>query len=393
MAMGQNYLNRTGQETLTDYWHASNLFTSNGFENAPRYQYLFHVYFNLNVVEIPALQNIFPSPDLSTIGLLVKTIQLPQFKIGTETLNQYNRKRVIQKRIDYEAVPIVFHDDGGDLIRTMWYNYYSYYYKDPTQPYRGQSASNGANGVNANRTAGFGYNTRDIYANDRFVNDWGYIGESYTDSTNGKQGGKPAFFKDISIYGFDQHKFVEYVLINPIISDWKHDTYDYSQGNGVMENSMTIQYETVKYYTGAIGSSRPDTNVQSFGAPYYYDQGPSPLNRPGGTSSSVGNAGIQQAGLGRISDMQTGSVASPVGGNQQALTQYGTIRGPAQSSIYADQYGITNGSAISIAQQTANGVRLQPNGSTILNQQLQAPIFPVPPRPITVGGVPLITTP
>jgi hypothetical protein len=55
------------------------------------------------------------------------------------------------------------------------------------------------------------------------VNDWGYIGESYYDGTNAPSG-KPPFFKDISIYGFNQHKFVEYVLINPLISQWDHDT-------------------------------------------------------------------------------------------------------------------------------------------------------------------------
>lgn len=391
MAMGQNYLNSTGIETLRDYSHASKIFVANGYENAPRSQYMFHVYFNLNTTEIPALQNIFPSPDLSTIGLLVKTIQLPQFKIGTDVLNQYNRKRVIQKRIDYDPVSVVMHDDGGDLIRTMWYNYYSYYYKDPSQPYRGQSASNGANGVNANRTAGFGYNVRDIYANDRFVNDWGYIGESYTDSTNGTSGGKPAFFKDISIYGLNQHSFVEYVLINPLISEWKHDNYDYSQGNGVMENSMTIQYETVKYYTGGIGDVRPDTYVQGFADPNAYDQGPSPLSRPGGRDSIVGNTGIQQTGIGQYSDLQSGSLASPVGGTQQGLTRYETVRGPNQSPIYTDPYSILNGAGVADAQRSGNGLRAQPNGSTILNQQLQAPLFPVPPKPITVGGVPLIT--
>ena len=73
-----------------------------------------------------------------------------------------------------------------------------------------------------------------------------------------------SFFKDIKIFGLSQHKFAEYVLINPMITDFTHDTYDYAQGNGIMSHSMTIKYETVKYYSGAVSGVRPDTNVVGF---------------------------------------------------------------------------------------------------------------------------------
>ena len=132
MAFGQDFLKAFfGNDYVRDYTHASKVFRSAGYENSPKFKFLFHVYFNLNTTEIPQLNNIFSTPDTSTIGLLVKTIDLPKFKLDTEVLNQYNRKRVIQKKIQYDPISVKFHDDGGDLIRTMWYNYYSYYYKDP----------------------------------------------------------------------------------------------------------------------------------------------------------------------------------------------------------------------------------------------------------------------
>ena len=136
----------------------------------------------------------------------------------------------------------------------------SYYYKDPVQKYEGVPNTDGTSGNLQNTPSGFGYNTRDIYNEQRFVNDWGYVGESYADGTYSPEG-KPPFFRDIRIYGMDQHKFAEYVFINPIITNWSHDQYDYSQGNGMMQNSMTIKYETVKYYNGAIGNQRPDTKI------------------------------------------------------------------------------------------------------------------------------------
>lgn len=385
MAFGQDFLKSFfGNDYLKDYTHASKVFRSNGYENAPRTKFLFHVYFTLNTTQIPQLQQIFSSTDTSTIGLLVKSIDLPKFKIDTEVLNQYNRKRVIQKKIDYDPINIKFHDDSGDLIRTMWYNYYSYYYKDPNQPYRGLSNTNGSIGPSATLSNGFNYNNRDIYAKDRYVNDWGFIGESYYDSVNAN-GGKPPFFRDISIYGMNQHKFVEYVLINPVISSWSHDTYDYSQDNGVMENDVTLTYETVKYYTGAIGGVRPDTNVQGFGSPSYYDQKKSPLTRPGGTRSIIGQGGLLDTGLGIIDDLQSGSVAGLIGAVQKAGTAYNTFKGANLRSVVTEE---ATGAIKDVLRGTSQGNPaagvvqsiIPPNYASNLATSLQKPIFPTPPR-------------
>jgi hypothetical protein len=383
MAFGQDFLKTFfGNDYLKDYTHASKTFRTNGYENSPRFKFLFHVYFNINS-DIPALRQVFGNNDTSTIGLLVKDIELPKYDIDVEVLNQYNRKRLVQKKINYQPVRATLHDDGGDLVRTLWYNYYAYYYKDPSQPYRGQSAMNGANGVNANRTAGFSYNNRDIYSADRYVNDWGYIGESYEDSANGTSGpsgtgGKPPFFKDISIYGFNQHKFVEYVLINPMITDWNHDQYDYYQGNGIMTNIMTIRYETVKYYSGAIGSSRPDTNVQGFASPEHYDQVQSPLNRPGGTQSILGQGGLLDAGIGIYEDLQSGTVGSLIGAVQKAGTVYQTFKGKDLKAIANEE---ANAAVKDVLRNTIPGqVRNQAGVQSAINTRPFGPIFPTPPR-------------
>jgi hypothetical protein len=384
MAFGQDFLKAFfGNDYVRDYTHASKVFRTNGYENAPKFKFLFHVYFNLNTSQIPQLRNIFSTPDTSTIGLLVKSIDLPKYKLDTEVLNQYNRKRVIQKKIDYDPINVKFHDDGGDLIRTMWYNYYSYYYKDANQPYRGQSATNGSIGASATLSNGFDYNSRDIYSDSRTVNDWGYVGESYTDGTN-ITGGKPPFFRDISIYGFNQHKFVEYVLINPLISQWSHDTYDYSQDNGVMENNMTVSYETVKYYAGAIGASRPDTNVQGFANPTYYDQEKSPLSRPGGTRSVLGQGGLLDAGLGIYSDLQSGTVAGVIGAVQKAGTAYNTFKNVklnqvAKEEVVGAVQGVLRGD---LRGTTGSGVLGSIIPASILTSNIKqtGPSFPTPAR-------------
>ncbi len=325
----------TNVDSLRDYTHASKTFTANAFGLKPRYKFLFHVSFTINYKELPGLSSAMGMDDTKNISLTVKTIDLPKYSITNETLNQYNRKRVVQTKINYDPVTITFHDDAGDNVRNMWYNYYSYYYKDPSQQYLGANNQNGSMGASANRQAGFGYNDRDIYTDNWQVTDWGYIGESFRDgNTSNLNGtGKPPFFRDIRIYGMDQHKYAEYVLINPIITNFSHDQYDYTQGNGIMQNSMTIAYETVKYYSGAIGSSRPDVNVQGFADPAHYDQVRSPISRPGSTSSVFGQGGLLDAGAGILEDLQSGSLLGAIGAAQKAGTAYNTFKGKNIKSI------------------------------------------------------------
>lgn len=339
MAWGQDFLKGFfGNDTLRDYTHASKTFRRNGYELSPRPKFLYHVNFGINM-SIPGIAQIFGVNDLASLSLVVKTATLPSYNIDVNEFNQYNRKRFVQTKISYQPVTITFHDDTGDLVRNMWYNYYRYYYKDPSQNYRNLAAINGSIGDTNTDSNGFDYNSRDIYSPNRQVNDWGFIGEGYYDGpasfVNADQtSGKPAFFRDIIITGFSQHKYAQYVLINPIITNWTHDTYDYTQGTGVMSNTMTIKYETVKYLSGALGGIRRggDTNVFGFANDATYDTRLSPIARPGANATVLGQGGLLDTGIGIIEDLQ--AVASGRGGLQQILgaaqaagTAYQTFKG------------------------------------------------------------------
>ena len=331
MAFGQDFLQGFfGADSLRDYTHASKVFRTDGYQRAPRNKFLFHVYLTINQ-NIPGISAVF-GKDIASLGLLVKNIQLPTYSLSVDTLNQYNRKRLVQTKIDYNPVVVEFHDDGGDQTRNLWYNYFSYYYKDPSQKYDSVTNTNGSIGPLIGTPAGFDYNARDTYSQSRPVNDWGYIGESYSSGQ-----GKLPFFQDIRVYGFDQHKWVEYVLVNPMITEWQHDTYDYSQGNGIMSNRMTIKYETVKYYSGAIGKVRPDTNVKGFADPAYYDTILSPISRPGSQATVLGQGGLIDAGVGIIQDLQSGGVAGIGGAIQKAGATYNTFKGKNLQAIVVDE--------------------------------------------------------
>lgn len=327
----------TEVNSLRDYTHASKVFTPNSFELKPRYKFLFHVSFTLNN-QIKGLTDYLGVNQQSQLSYVVKTVDLPKFTIANETLNQYNRKRVVQTKINYDPVTVVFHDDAGDNVRKMWYAYYNYYYKDSEQQYLAPSATNGSLGESANKVTGFGYNTRDIYANERTanVNDWGYIGEAYSDGTMNSDG-KQAFFKDIQITGMDQHKTATYVLVNPVITNFAHDQYSYAEGAGTMQNTMTIAYETVKYYAGAVGQPRPDQNIHGFADPTHYDQTLSPISRPGSRANFMGQGGLLDAAGGIIEDLTSGGPLGIIGAVQKAGTAYNTFKGKNLKSIAVNE--------------------------------------------------------
>jgi len=374
---------------LKDYRHASKVFRTNDYALAPRVKYLFHVYFNVNTAGIPALRNLFGDGNINSVSVLVKTAQLPNYSFDVEVMNQYNRKRLVQTKINYEPVTLTFHDDTSDLIRTMWYNYYSYYYADSSQGYNNIPNQPGTSGQSATIGNGFGYNTNDIYDNSRTVADWGYIGETYNNSnqtTTTTTGSKPAFFNDITIYGLANKQFAQYTLINPIITGWQHDTYDYSQGNGTVQHTMTIRYETVKYYAGAIGGQAPSTVVTGFASPENYDNEPSDITRPGTTNSVFAQGGII-ATTGDIQDLQSmqsgfNGLQNVTGAVQTAGVNINTYQpSPSQVSTtaYDNSQSTLQGSLPGQIQQIQNT-----GGGAF---------FPVPPLPVTdqFGGTTNLT--
>jgi len=368
-SFGQDFLKGfTATNSLRDYTHASKTFRTNAYELKPRFKFLFHVQFTLNVDEIQKMSNatIFSPTQITTMSLAVKTVDLPKYNIDVTTLNQYNRKRLVQTKINYEPVNITFHDDGGDNIREMWYQYYSYYYRDPAQQYISNApVTNGSIGNIQTKDNGFGYNNRDIYAQTRSgsVSDWGYIGENFRDGTS-TASGKPPFFKDIQIIGFDQHKYARYILINPLITNWNHDTYDYSQGNGTMQHSMTIRYETVKYLNGGLG--KPDTNIR-WPDTAHYDNVPSPLARAGSTASIFGQGGLLATGEGIMADLESGSVAGLIGAAQKAGAAYNTLKGKNLRSIVQSE-------AVSLGKQALG--QYGPNATRSVINKADGWVFP-----------------
>ena len=233
-----------------DWQHAARLFRDGNFQFAPKQRFLYHVFFSINnsALKNPALVGVYRNE----IGLLAKSLNLPQFDMKTEAVRQYNRTRNITTHVQYKPITIKFHDDNLGLINQMWQNYYTYMFADS------DTAANGGFDRNAMKKA--------------------------TSNGYGLNGTSSSFFNYITISQLARGSFVTYKLINPIISSWQHSELDYSKTNDGADNSMTLQYEAVVYSSGTSGPDSPE----GFRT-VHYDNFTSPLV---GSSQAAANKGV-----------------------------------------------------------------------------------------------------
>lgn len=302
-----------------DYQHADRVYVKNNYARAPKFGFLYFINFNINTAALPR-SNIWGNIGYKEVGLLVKRADLPKFSISTETLNQYNRKTIIQTALKYDPITIDFHDDNSNITRDLWKSYFQYYYMDSTY------------GKDKDFPIEF-KNTK-------------YSVENYSYGLNSFQ--STPFFSSIDIYVLHQHKFTHYVLINPIVTNWSHDTLDQSDSSKILTNKVTVAFETVLYKEGSITQSSPAGFAST-----YYDTAPSPLSIAGnGTNTLLGPGGIingvDQILNGEGSLLQKAILGANVLRNAKTLSVAG---------IKQEGYSIVSG-VLGNIQQTGN----QPGG-------------------------------
>jgi hypothetical protein len=323
------------QPYLKDYQHADRLYHGNNYARAPKAGFLYFVNFNINTENIRDAR--WRADGAKYVGMLVKKTDMPRFRISTETLNQYNRKTVVQTKISYEPLSLEFHDDNSDITTALWKNYYRYYYTDSV--YGGDADPSEKSNTTGDLRFPAAFKDTKYSSKD---NIYGF--DSFQDEP---------FFKSIDIYVMHQHKFTQVSLINPLITEWAHDGLDQSEGNKILGSRMQIAYEDVLYSSGSITKTTP-TGYQAF-----YDNAKSPLAVGGNGSSSIfGSNGIL-AGAANILGANPQSPLDFLGLAIQAKNLVSNVKGISKSGIKGELYGIANGVLGNIA---ASGN--QPGGVT-----------------------------
>ena len=264
MSILSDLIGTIGSTNLRDYAHASKIFVADNYRLMPKYGFLYYVSVESN------------SKDTRELGMLAKSVQLPKYSIDLKKINTYNKPTYVQTKIQYDPISITFHDDSADVVRNFWFDYYNYYYADSRNNESLQE------GMRNSKYAG------------RPSNDWGYTPR------------KPdPFLKSIRLYSLHQKRFSEYVIVNPIIKSFQHGEHQ-AGANETMQNTMTIEYETVLYYYGTVS----ENTVPGF-LDLHYDKHPSPLTAAGGgTASILGQGGLVQTADEVIHDLANGNYGS-----------------------------------------------------------------------------------
>jgi len=273
----------TPKGNMADWAHAARLFTDNEFRLAPKQKFLYHVTLNLNENVVNKILPNWVQRHTNEVNMLVKSVDLPKYKISVETKNKYNRKKNLQTRIDYSPVNITFYDDNASIVTQLWTAYYNYYYADGTFGSRDGAGA-------PNQTA---------RPYDRFNSYKGQDSNGYRFGLDNDQ--YEPFFTSIQISQLARHQYLTMTLVNPIIESWDHDNLENSSGAEPVQNTMTVAYETVFYADGAV---QEGTTPKGFGTDHY-DSTPSPISA-GSSASLFGSAGVLAGGTSVLGDLASG---------------------------------------------------------------------------------------
>lgn len=151
------------------------------------------------------------------ISLLVKDITRPNINFETERLNQYNKWRIVQKKISFNSVTITLWDTYDSRVLEMFREYYYFYY--------GEGRAN--------------------------VNSWAYDITMPEIANNPEigfspPGGQPEFsyfFERIEVYEFGNGKYNKYSYIHPKITSISFGTNDYQDTSTPQTIDITFDYE------------------------------------------------------------------------------------------------------------------------------------------------------
>lgn len=263
---------------LADYQHAARLYIDNNMRLSPKFKHLYHVVLNINPsANIAAITN---NTKLE-INLLAKNADLPKYRIQTQVVNQYNRKKNIQTGVEYQPATIEFHDDNAGLTTLLWEAYFRYYYADSDYTSKNADGTPKLTADGYNRIEGGLNNTYGSQDATRF--------RYGLDKSNKRD----PFFSSIQVFQLHPQNmkstYTSFTLINPIIEQFEHDTVDQTVSELTM-NRLVVSYESVQYGRGYTANGNAPTGF----ADVHYDKMPSPISIQGGASPGniFGQAGV-----------------------------------------------------------------------------------------------------
>lgn len=218
---------------MRDTRHAANTFGANKSAlniGTPRFPFQYFVNFTFNPAAIDYVNNFLgEAEDVRYLTALVKSVSRPSFTTEEETLDQYNRRRIIQKRVQPGPVEINMHDTVEGRTLRFWEMYYEYYFRDGVN-------SKKLDSNNQIRSKAF---VDDLLLDTQSDGDYGYNIE--------RVGNQRQLIRTIDIFQVHSGNFTQTTLINPKISSFTPtNQLDYA-GTELLDLIFTINCESVVY--------------------------------------------------------------------------------------------------------------------------------------------------
>lgn len=155
------------------------------------------------------------------IGVIAQEIERPSMSFDTGTLNQYNRKRIIQKKVEYDPINFTFYDTIDNKAYHMFEDYFRFYYGDPKNDsvldwswdITGATMNQGNSG-------------------------WGFIPPTVQNTY---------FFSQIEFYLIYGGNYSRFDVLNPKIKSFKPSNLSYEDATDVPTIQLGLDFEGVVY--------------------------------------------------------------------------------------------------------------------------------------------------
>jgi hypothetical protein len=263
--------------------HATYNFNQDGkslYTNQPRFPFEFYI--NINLANVGTakdyISTVFNTASWSQVTPLVKSIEMPSMKIETTALNQYNRKRLSQTKIEFNPIKMVFHDVADGKTLKFWEMYYRYYFADGNEAGNNEAilppgkkkpmtveqliknitpsinpnitslATSVKNLINGTQPAAKPTPTNTLGQKSAIQNivtdtldnhNFGFNLDRVKDIRN--------LIQSIDIFQVHGGRFNKVTLVNPRIASFNHDTLNYASSDKTVEITMSIEYEYAYY--------------------------------------------------------------------------------------------------------------------------------------------------
>jgi hypothetical protein len=228
----------------------------------PRTKFEFYVQFVLSSGANSMLANANLNTYEGNRGLTfkVKTADKPKINLVTEDLNQYNKKVIAYKKIEYQETSISLYDTVDNSPLATWVDYFTYYFADSRRHWSNSQSDYLQSPVESKFNLGAG---------------WGFL-PLLDAQTN--------FFDAIAVYALFGNTYTAFRYINPKITSIDWGSRDYSSSDPEDVN-ISFKYEAIDYFAFAqpfSGSNpTPDGVMPNFG----FDNALDDINYPVGTQT------------------------------------------------------------------------------------------------------------